>query len=202
MKKFITFIPRQPEGALQEVNYIAEDNPALTYDRLTRFPIVPAIHGYAKPGEAINIIAVLERYHNSVKNMDYFTAEMERLRAEFGLDIQLTVLEVPYSDGVEAQLETFQKLTEQIDDGDDLFICITYASKVVPIIQTMVVRYASLAKKDVLLRCAVYGQFDHDERVSKIYDVTPLFRMDDILQALAKAGVKDIGKAISAIIRL
>ena len=28
MKKFITFIPRQPEGALHEVNYIAVDNPA------------------------------------------------------------------------------------------------------------------------------------------------------------------------------
>lgn len=202
MKKFITFIPRQPEGALKKVKYIADDNPILALDRETRFPIVPTICGYAKKGETIEVVAVKEKYLNSERNYEFFAEEIEAIRKEYKLDIRFTLLEVPYSDGVDAQLDTFQKLIEQIGDGDDLFCCITYASKVVPIIQTMVMRYASLARKDTLLRCAVYGQFDHEAKVSKIYDVTPLFRMDDILQALVKAGVKNVSKAISAILAL
>ncbi len=202
MNKYITFIPRQPEGMLSAQKYLAVDNEALAYDKATRFPVIPILHGYAKPTERVQVIAVCEDYENSRFNLEYLKRELTELKDEMQLNLELKVLEVPYDDGFEAQLETFQKLIDVIDDNDVLFACITYGGKPSPIVQTMALRFARLAKKNTAIRCVAYGQLNHTTKEAKIYDVTALLQMDDILRILASSGTGDIRGSIHRILSL
>lgn len=202
MKKFITFIPRQPEGKLNAQRYLAMDNQMLAYDKQTRFPLIPMLYGYAEPGEAVQVIAVCENYSNSKFNLEYLKQELAELQTEQHLNLDLKVLEVPYDDGFEAQLETFQKLIDEIEDNDVLFACITYGSKPVPIVQTMALRYARFARKNTAIRCVAYGQFDHNTKEARIYDVTALLQIDDILRQLAGSDTADVRASIKRILAL
>lgn len=202
MKKYITFIPRQPEGKLSAQKYLAVDNQQLAYDKETRFPIVPMLHGYSESGETVQVIAVCEDYDNSRRNLVYLKEELDELKAETNVNIQLVVVDVPFDDDFESQLKTFQKLIDQIEDNDLLFACITYGSKPIPIVETMVLRYARLAKKNVAVRCVAYGQMDHITGAAKIFDVTALAQLDDILRLLAQSGVSDIQKSVNRILSL
>ncbi len=200
MKKFITFIPRQPEGRLSIQKYEAVDNQKLDYKE-TRFPIIPVINGYAEKGEKIKVIAVCEEYQNSEHNLEYLKAELEELK-NGGIDIELNIQKIPYDDSVQTQLTTFQKLISVMEDDDDIYACITYGGKPIPIVEVMAIRYALRAKNDTMVRCVVYGQFDHDKNRAVIYDVTALVQMDDIVRSLADAGIKDIEGTIAKLLNI
>jgi hypothetical protein len=202
LKKFITFIPRQAENALKSHVYQAVDNQRLAYEKPTKFPVVSLLHGFAEKDETVQVITVCEDYDNSRRNLECLKQELEVVSADMATSIQLVVLDVPYDDGIDAQLETFQKLIDVIEDNDLLFACITYGGKPTPVIQTMVLRYAKLARKNTTIRCVVYGQLDHETGIAKIYDVTALMRMDDILRLLASSGAKDIKSSIRKILEL
>ena len=201
MKKFITFIPRQPEESLTAQTYQAVDNERLAFGQ-TRFPVIPMIHGYSEPNETVRVIAVQEDYDNSRRNLEYLRLELESLRQDFGIQAELTVVVIPYDDGFETQLDTFQKLINLLEDHDMLFACITFGGKPIPIVETMALRYAKTALKDTVIRCVAYGQLDHSSGTAKIYDVTPLLQMDEILRILAKSGTKDVRTSIAKILAL
>lgn len=202
MKKFITFISRQAENALKAQNYQAVDNQLLAYDKQTRFPIIPILHGYTEPEEPVRVIAVCETYDNSRRNLEYLKQELTAVQTEQNLKLDLKVLEVPYDDGIDAQLETFQKLIDEIEDDDLLFACVTYGGKPSPIVLTMALRYACFARRNTAIRCVAYGQLDHETREAKIFDVTALLQTDDILRLLAESGVADVRSSIKRILSL
>ena len=79
MKKFIMVSPYQPPDKLQSGIYKAVDNDKLQYDKPTAFPVIPLIHGYAEPGEEIEVIAVVCRYANATDNLKRFKDELEDL---------------------------------------------------------------------------------------------------------------------------
>lgn len=198
MKKYITFIPRQQEGKLNAQIYEAVDNRRLAYGD-TRFPVLPILNGYTEPGETVRVIAVCEDYKNTKFNLQYLKQELDGFRKNKGINLELKVLEVPYDDSFETQLLTFQKLIDEIEDDDILSACITYGSKPIPIVQTMVLRYAKLAKKNIGFGCVAYGGLDFTKNPPKatIYDVTPLLYVDEILRIHAKRGTEDIYTSIT-----
>lgn len=185
MKTFITFAPQQPEGRLNEAVYEPQGNERLRYGA-TRFPIIPVIHGYAQPGEEIRMIAVVPEYENCRYNYGLFQQEFRALCEKKQLKCaRIDAITVPYDDSVMTHLDTFQKLIDKIEDGDDLYACMTYGSKPSPMVELMALRYARQIKKNTFISCVVYGQFDHTSKTSKIYDETALVQLDDIMQTLA-----------------
>ena len=59
MKKFLTRIPLQVIGNLKRMKYIAAENEKLQMESLVSFPILTAINGFVKDGEAFEILAVV-----------------------------------------------------------------------------------------------------------------------------------------------
>ena len=202
MKKFICFSPRQSEDKLHLQPYQAVDNQRLQFGD-TRFPIIPVIAGYAEQGEGIRVFAVTEDYPNSLHNLELLRAEVRALCDERGIACSgVEVIDAAYDDSVMSQLDVFQKLINIMEDDDELFACITYGSKPAPIVELMALRYARMIKHNAFVRCVVYGQFDHETREAKIYDVTALAQLDDIVRVLGLSGVSDPAESIKAILSL
>lgn len=200
MKTFLSFVPRQPKGALKETVYEPADNPALVYGK-THFPIIPVINAYAQQGETISMLLVVEEYENCRNNAEIFREEFYGLCEKKGiLCPEITVISIPYDDSVETQISAFQKLTEHIEDDADLYACITYGSKPSPIVELMALRYARQLKQDTYIACVVYGQFDHNLGKAMLYDVTALARLDDVMRVLIDTKMPDPQKMLSRIL--
>lgn len=209
MKKFLCFMTRQPTLVLAA--YKAVDNQRLHYGlpgkapRETAFPILPVVNGYAEPGDEIEILVFTEEYENSKKNFEVFAAEAKQLCEEKGVMLrngQVTRVMIPYDDGLAAQLTTFQAMIDRIDDGDELYACITYSSKPAVILELMALRYARQLKKDTYIACVVYGGLDFITRAATIYDVTALVQLDDIVRVLAQSGDTNPKETIQKILSL
>lgn len=205
MKKFITIIPRQGKFNLERFVYEAVDNQRLAYQKPTSFPIVPVLHGYAESGETVEVIMLREQdLEASIVNYQALQMELEALEEELQITVVQKPLEISFDDSFKSQLDAFQKLIDEIDDNDILFCCMTFGGKPIPVMLTMALRYARLARRNTAIRCVVYGQINHNAtpKTAKIFDETPLLQVDDILRILAQSGVKDIRSSITSILNM
>lgn len=195
MKTFITFSPQQ--DVLRSFRYQTTGNDRLAYGE-TRFPIIPAINGYAEPGEEIRVIVLCQKYEWCVHNLSYLQEELETLFREKNLrsaapdGALFERVDVPYGDAVTDHIESFQALIDHIQDGDDLHACITYGSKPAPMVELMAMRYARQLKQNTYISCVVYGKIVWNKveatKEAFIYDVTALTHLDDMIRVLAQIG--------------
>ena len=198
MKVFITFSPQQER--LSGFEYEPQENERLAYGK-TCFPIIPAINGYAVPGEPFRVILVVQDYEFCQNNAAVFHQELRALCAEKGLNCQeVRELHVPFDDQVSSQREIFLALTDAIRDGDDIHACITYGSKPSPMVELMALRYARQLKKGTYISCVVYGQIDHLTHTAKIYDETPLAKLDDMMRVLIDGKIPNPERMLSHIL--
>ncbi len=205
LKKFFMVTPQQPEGMLRSQRYTASDNDVLDYDGQTRFPIVPLISGYTTSGEGVQVITVTYGApSNCQNNLTVLRAELDGLSAAQDLDIDLVSVDVPFDDSVGALIHTWQLLISHIDDGDELYACITFGSKPVPIMLTMALQYGCRIKRDVSIECVVYGQMDRsqDPPLARIYDVTALAKLDELVRVLADMRVAEPESALRMVLDL
>ena len=198
MKVFITFSPQQER--LSGFEYEPQGNERLAYGK-TCFPIIPAINGYAVPGEPFRVILVVQDHEPCRNNAAVFHDELNALCAQKGLICQgVQELHVSFDDNVSSQIRTFQALTEAIRDGDDIHACITYGSKPASTTELMALRYARQLKKDTYISCIVYGQVNFKAGEAKLYDETALLHLDDTIRVLAQSGAPNPEKILKTII--
>ena len=187
MKKFITFAPQQEK--LGKTNYIVQNNLRLEFGE-TRFPIMPVINGYLEKNEEYKIIAVVAEHEFMIRNTDYLKEEIENLCEKKGIrydeKTNFEEIRVAFDDGIETQLSIFQMIIQKLQDGDELYACITYGSKPAEIVELMALRYARQIKKNVYIGCVVYGQVDWKMKTSKIFDLTALLHLDDIVHTVSE----------------
>lgn len=189
MKKFIAFAPQQPEGNLKKSIYTAQDNSRLQYGE-TSFPIIPVMNGYLNAGDEFQLIVIVADYENTRRNAEHLKKEVEKLcrEKEIAYDFHKNWKEliVPFDDGLQAQLEMFQKIIQEFEDGDEIYACITYGSKPAEIVELMALRYARKIKKNIYVGCVAYGQRDWETKSMKIYDLTALVHLDDMIQTVSE----------------
>ena len=109
---------------------------------------------------------------------------------------------MPFDDSVSAIVHVFQELINRTDDEDELFACITFGSKPMPLALVMALQYAYRIKSNVVIECVVYGQIDRsgNKPTARIYDVTALVQLDEIVRLLAERGVVDPESALKQIV--
>lgn len=200
MKKFITTVPFQPENKLKKQVYKAMENEKLQYNKEVSFPLLPLIHGYVTQGEEVEILVIKHEQENTDRNFQVMQEQIAELEKECGCKCKTKVITVPYNDLIDTQLATFGKLIDEIDDEDDLYACMTYGTKPIPLVEMMVLNYAYRAKKDTTIGCITYGQVDFNTGEARIYDMTPLFYMDDIVTKIAEMKVKNPAEVIKKIL--
>ena len=209
MKKFFTAIPLQqsPEG-LNSVAYQAVGNSRLQMESKTSFPVLTTVNGYVQPGEEFRLIAVMPDSEATRRNRDTLTAQLEQLCARKGLCCPKGVETVLISGNqeVSAHVETFQKLLDYVDDDDELFCCMTFGTKPLSHAMLLAVQYAYRVKRNASISCIVYGEVDRTGpkpwKKGKVYDMTALIQLDEIIHMLAEQGVSNPQAALNAVLSL
>ena len=196
MKKFINVSPFQPPKSLVAGNYKAVDNDRLKYENKTSFPIIPVINGYVEEGEEITVITVVADYENTLKNYEALKMEIKKIEEEKSIKIHLKEVKIPNDNQLKVQLDVFGQLIDYISDEDKLYCDITYGTKVMNQVLNMGINYGYRVCKDVIPGCIVYGEKDHNTGEMKIYDITSLIYLDEIVRVAAESGISNPKNAI------
>lgn len=201
MKKFFMTTPQQPEGNLRSQTYEPVGNSLLAFGE-TCFPIIPVMKGYLEEGDAAQLITVTYDSADCHRNLESLRNEVEAVCAAKNASCSIESIEAPFDDSVTAVIHVFQELINHTDNDDELYACITFGSKPMPIALIMALQYAYRIKDNAYIECVVYGQLDHGSTppVAKIYDITALVQLDEIVRLLANQGVENPEAAINAII--
>ena len=191
MKKFICISNFQIPDRFEAGVYAPIDNESLGYDRAVHYPIINVLNAFAEKGEKVELITVVAKYENSEKNYVTLLDEVNALAKEKGFTFRETRCDIPYDSSLDTQLEMFEKLISNMSDNDRLYCDITYGTKVMSQILTMSVNYGYRVNSNVTLGCIVYGEKDHNTNSLKIYDITSLNYLDEIVRMMAENKVKE-----------
>lgn len=209
MKKFFSIVPLQLQGQLSGYVYEAVGNTRLQLQRAIHFPIIASISGYAQAGEEIRVIAVVTDTEASRRNQEVLCTEVAEICREKGITCPRGVefITAPVDDRVAAHVATFQKLIDLVEDDDELFACMTYGTKPMSMALLMAVQYAYRIKRNTSISCIVYGQIDRGGReredwTGRVYDMTALVQLDEIVRLLADRKVANPKAAIDTILSL
>ena len=201
-KTFITVISQQgvksKSSELKALRYDSPDNVRLDYDSKIKFPITAAIHGYANSNDEVKVIAIIDRSNRNLMNNynEYFKNEMERIREEMKIPTEnFKIEEVDVSGFADKniELELFEKVIEKIDYYEEIYVCITYGIKPIPIILFSVSNYLEKVK-DCNIRIIIYGHVireDGKDPIPEIRDITSLYVNNNILLRLSDLGIND-----------
>lgn len=184
MKKFVTAIPLQMNRELSSGVYQAIGNRALQYDREIAFPIIAVMNAYIEEGETAEILALKQDDKRTDRNYEIFKEQIEAFMEEKKCQCRISVISIPYEEVIDTHLYTFEKLIEKIEDGDELFACMTYGSKPVPIVEMLALNYTHCVLERTSVGCVVYGQNNHAGEM-KIYDISSLLFMDEIVKRIS-----------------
>ena len=199
MKKFIMITPLQPvtptRDFLQCSRYEAVGNERLRFDKSTRFPLMAVINAYAEPNEEIRVLTVTPDTDSARIHEKQLRDELASLQEEKGFICRgVEAIPITYAGDVDTQLELFRKLLPYFEEGDTLYACLTYGTKPMPIAELMAIEYAYRVVEDVAIGCLVYGELDHsagEPAPMRIFDITSLIRLDEIVRMLAEHRVSD-----------
>lgn len=205
MKKIITIAPLQHVEAGNLI-YNAVNNEKLQYNIPVCFPVLPLIHGYVESGEAVEVfVLVTEKHEIALGNYQKIKCEITGLCESIGASCTVRKVDIAFDETVEAHLDTFKRLISKISDGDKILVDTTYGSKCLAIILMMAMNYGYRACKDCTVECYVYGSLDFRDNHpcgQRIYDITSLFLMDQIVNELAKSNNRNPMKVIESILNI
>ena len=201
MKKFIYISNFQNPERFEAGKYIPVDNEKLEYDKEVHYPIINVINAFAEQDEEVELITVIADYDNSKVNYKTLISEVEELEKTKHIKVKKTECSIPYDNGLDTQLEMFEKLIANMEDNDRLYCDITYGTKVMSQILTMSVNYGYRVNNNVTLGCIVYGEKEHNTGAQKIYDITSLNYLDEIVRMMAENKVKEPLKRIRALLK-
>lgn len=207
MKKFFCILPLQTPSL-----YLYEQvgNEKLQLNVQVPFPILTAISGYADKGEEIRVVAVVTDNKDAKNNISVFDRHLREICDEKGIICSngLETILIEDDEKVATKVSVFQKVIEYTDDNDELFACITYGTKPTSMALMSAMKYAYNVQSNVTVECIVYGQIDRslgkDPSLwsAKVYDMTALIQLDEIIHTLGKLKVKDPKNMIDSILLL
>ena len=206
MKKFFTSVPYQKNGELIKAIYRPVGNAKLVYEKAHSLPILNAVNNFTEKGEEIEVIFIIGENENIKRNLGSVESSLDELVLERELKCRKKYIYYRDSDDITVMLELYGNLIRCCDDDDEIYSCITYGTKPVPIVQMMAMRYAFHVKKNVYIGMIVYGkahgnkQNEDSEKIFDIYDMTSLFYIDDLSEKFSRMAVKDPEKILESLI--
>lgn len=207
-KKFICYAA---QNNATEVEYNVHNNHSLGNVVKVYFPIEALFDGYISEGDSIAVIIMFEQEHeNSISNARRIENTVKKICEERNASCKIEYVETSKEEGINEHLKTYSKLIKKIEDNDILYTCITFGTKVIPIIEMMVLSYAYHLKKNVTVAAIVYGKIfwrKSPEGKSivdrgELYDVTALFDMNEMNNLLAKEKINNSTDIINRILNI
>jgi hypothetical protein len=118
-------------------------------------------------------------------NIDFTTA------GQYYIKYTVKVLLTPFGETLDNHLDMFGDIISAVADNDTLFADITFGPKPTPVVQMIALNYCMKNKKNVMIECISYGELDRKIEDRRLFDVTSLFYLDKVSDALAYSKVSD-----------
>lgn len=204
-KKFIATAARQrldTPGYYEAVN-----NPSLEYSVANSFPILAAMNAYVNAGDYVELIVI------RMNPDDEQGRETARLNTENMKSVCKVLCEkkavasfiatdfvVKDDEQIDTHLYMFENLIGMISDGDCIFFDVTYGTKTQMLALVMAINYAYQAVPGANVGCVVYGNYNFQTKAKRIYDITSLFLMNQIVNKLGESGHRNPSDIIRQLI--
>ena len=193
MKKFIAAAPFQdPKGPDISYEVIGTNSRLKSAGEFWSYPVLQLIAGYAEEGDQIAVRIITSRKKECERNYDYIEKEVKDLCDSMKVSCNIESFPIKDDEDIETHLKVFQDLIEWFEEGDVVYACLTYGTKLIPVVEMMAMNFAYRDMDDVRVECIVYGKVDWDNTGEvrkidrkRIFDVTPLFLMEQITNELA-----------------
>ena len=156
---------------------------------------VPFYYGFStviannieKEDRAKLVILELQRKSGAIKeNTDYYLADIEKISAQSGVNIEHVVIPVPFNESKVTFQNAFAALIQELEDNAEIYVDITFGAKTTSLLLLSFLQFA-----ETQFNCSVkmidYVQRDFDETEKPIigseciYDVTSLYYLNALM---------------------
>ena len=208
-KQFFVTIPMMPPENVRELTYTFKGYPDRAGIKVTsRFPGIALLKENITEGDDFEIVVLWTdkplrtnsnaEFTDSITNLNTFYDELSKLENEIGVSLKAHTKEIviPYNEERSKQIESFKMICESFIKSADIYMDLTYGTKM-----SIIDEFASLIYAEKACGCyireLVYGSFDFDEgNTAVIYDVRLLYEMNSLIQSASDIPGIDIKKIL------
>ncbi|MBQ8120668.1 MAG: hypothetical protein IJ172_07835 [Ruminococcus sp.] len=204
MKKFISVIPMQTPNQLSKAVYDSGSNLSLKTELATSFPILVPMYKDVKPGEKIGVVTVkIKGAPNLAENTEQFQTQLNEIKEAKKFEVVEQIIEIEFTEAIDNQLKLFSAIMDCINENDEIIADITYGSKAMPVITVNALQCVCKTVKNVYVDKLIYGSKDFSGNKSmRIFDVSALYFLNGVLDALAKADVPITPELIKEMLKI
>lgn len=178
-KLFIISIPMLPTESLKKISYRKEDRGEI-YSEPSRFPGIVMLENCILDNDTVKIVTVRTDDDNGRTEGNYalFKEELgelsERLNKALKVDKEIVVT---HSENRDKQLQLFKELCSCFNENDEVYMDITYGTKV-----TSACMFSTLSYAEKVVNCDIkgvyYGKYSHGSTEhGDLYDVRCLYEL-------------------------
>lgn len=199
-KVYITSIPLQGRSELEKYCYKPQNIYGITCEKPTSFPIIPVMHDTASTEDEVLVFTINMLNEDTNVNRVKFEQELEELGFEKTVVRDITVKENQKDENL-AYL--YKNLVREIPDNSEVYACITYGTKTIPIMLISALRYADKFKENVEVKGIYYGEINRDNNVvtdAKLNDVSAVYFIDRIIDKIAQGDNADADRMLDTLL--
>lgn len=172
-------------------HYPVDGNSEIEYEGNVRFPINAVLAKSLKKGESVKIVKFITKdsKNNYLENSRFFNEELDLLNQGIGANIQYNEIIEEYSEDLRTHENRFRKLINELEDGADILVDITYGQKTLPILLFSTLSFAEKFY-NANIQNIIYGKINYDsdnniiDGSQKIYDITSLYYLNTLTASM------------------
>lgn len=172
-------------------HYPVDGNSEIEYEGNVRFPINAVLAKSLKKGESVKIVKFITKdsKNNYLENSGFFNEELDQLNQGIGANIQYNEIIEEYSEDLRTHENRFRKLINELEDGADILVDITYGQKTLPILLFSTLSFAEKFY-NANIQNIIYGKINYDsdnniiDGSQMIYDITSLYYLNTLTASM------------------
>lgn len=187
-KQFLISVPMLPEESLKSIEYEFVGLPNLFHVK-SRFPSIPLIEwNLASDDQDIRIVAIMtdDVSGRSERNLAVLKEELAEMSLRVGIALEINeLIRLPHNETKEKQVEMFRKISNSYLDDSEVYVDITYGTKVMPICTFASLVYAEKVK-NAEIKSIIYGKYEHtDSGKGEIYDLRSVYELNMLVNSIS-----------------
>lgn len=202
MKKiFFCSMPMLDADGLKQITYL-KDGAKEIVSRPTRFPSIVMLDWSILGNEDVKIVMVKTDDDNdrTQHNIKLFEEELAALSADLEIELKIdAVVTLPHEENREKQISLFKEIASHFEEGADVYMDVTYGTKITSIGMFSSLVYAEKVKK-CNVKSVIYGKYSHNGgEIGSIYDVRSMYEIAMLINSVDHLPSTDIDSLISAL---
>ena len=211
MKIVFCDIPMKKE--LDRHAYKVNGNKTIEYDGEVFVPVNSVLAKTMKQGERVKVVILSKNdvEGNSKVNVEKFQEELNGINAGIGAQIEYVTLASDFTETRSVHENLFRQMVAELEEDAEIIADITYGPKPLPIIIFSVMNFAE-KYFDADIKNIIYGKVDFVDDGSgtgktktsnpEIYDLTPLYYLNGITNAMEYRDSEEAVKALDTLLSL